>query len=137
MMSQFYHLENLKISYSMNFIRWCQEFLLSLEEKLCFLHVFLHCDFQRGGRSWPFVEGFLAIVLISFLEVYEIKQESFLPCQTPTSTLYTILKVEGCRVKNGGHRIESESWVEISLHVKFHLPGLPLLCLQFKFRASQ
>ena len=38
----------------------------------------------------------------------EVKQEGFLRCQTPTSTVR--LKVEGCRVKNGGCRIESEEW---------------------------
>ena len=36
------------------------------------------------------------------------QQEGFLRCQTPTSTVR--LKVEGCRVKNGGCRIESEEW---------------------------
>jgi hypothetical protein len=34
------------------------------------------------------------------------KQEGFLRCQTPASTVK--LKVEGCRVKNGGCWIESE-----------------------------
>ena len=34
------------------------------------------------------------------------RQEGFLRCQTLTSTVR--LKVEGCRVKNGGCRIESE-----------------------------
>ena len=36
----------------------------------------------------------------------DLKQEGFLQCQTPTSTVW--LKVEGCRVKNGGSSIESE-----------------------------
>ena len=34
------------------------------------------------------------------------QQEGFLRYQTPTSTVW--LKVEGCIVKNGGCRIESE-----------------------------
>ena len=34
------------------------------------------------------------------------KQEGFLRCQTPTSTVR--LKVEGCKVKNGECRIKSE-----------------------------
>jgi hypothetical protein len=33
------------------------------------------------------------------------EQEGFLRCQTPTSAVR--LKVEGCRVKNGGWRIKS------------------------------
>ena len=36
----------------------------------------------------------------------EQKQEGFLRCQTPTSTVR--LKVEGRRVKNGGCRIKSK-----------------------------
>ena len=36
------------------------------------------------------------------------KQEGFLRCQTPTSTVR--LKVEGCRVNNGGCKIKSEEW---------------------------
>ena len=36
------------------------------------------------------------------------EQEGFLPCQTLTSTVR--LKVERCRVKNGGCRIKSEKW---------------------------
>ena len=36
------------------------------------------------------------------------KQEGFLWCQTLTSTVR--LTVEGCRVRNGGCRIESEEW---------------------------
>ena len=43
---------------------------------------------------------------------YHDKQEGFLPCQTPTSTVR--LKVEGCRVKNGGCDIKSEEWREMS-----------------------
>ena len=36
----------------------------------------------------------------------EIKQKGFLWCQTPTSTVG--LKLEGCRVNNGGCRIGME-----------------------------
>ena len=36
----------------------------------------------------------------------EVRQEGFLRCQTPTSTVK--LKAEGCRVKNGECRIKSE-----------------------------
>ena len=36
------------------------------------------------------------------------KQEGFLGCQTPTSTVR--LKVDENRVNNGGCRIESEEW---------------------------
>ena len=36
----------------------------------------------------------------------DIKQERFLPCQTPTSTVR--LKVEGCSVKNWGSKNKSE-----------------------------
>ena len=39
---------------------------------------------------------------------YRYGQEGFLRCQTPTSAVR--LEVEGCRVKNGGWRIESEEW---------------------------
>ena len=39
---------------------------------------------------------------------YVTKQEGFLRCQTLTSAVR--LEVEGCRVKNGGWRIESEEW---------------------------
>ena len=38
-----------------------------------------------------------------------MKQEGFLRCQTPTSTVR--LKVEGCRVNNGGCKIKSEGGV--------------------------
>ena len=38
----------------------------------------------------------------------ELKQEGFLRCQNPTSTVR--LKVEGCRVTSGGCRIKSEEW---------------------------
>ena len=37
-----------------------------------------------------------------------IKQEGFLRCQTPTSTVR--MKVEGCGVNNGGCKIKSEEW---------------------------
>ena len=40
------------------------------------------------------------------LTKYNNKQEGFLLCQTPISTVRQ--KVEGCRVKNGGCGIESE-----------------------------
>ena len=36
------------------------------------------------------------------------KQEGFLQCQSLNSTVR--LKVEGCRVTNGGCRIEKEEW---------------------------
>ena len=38
------------------------------------------------------------------------RQEGFLRCQTPSSAVR--LKVEECRVKNGGCWIESEEWRE-------------------------
>jgi hypothetical protein len=59
------------------------------------------------------VGGFLPIITHVEVELgcdNNCIQEGFLRCQTPTSTVR--LKVEGCRVKNGGCMIKSEGWVK-------------------------
>ena len=52
--------------------------------------------------------GLYYIVRLNSLLLWEFveTQEGLLPCQTPT--FIERLKVEGCRVKHGGCRIESE-----------------------------
>ena len=52
------------------------------------------------------IHSFKGKIIIYFNSQQIIKQEGFLRCQTPSSTVG--LKVEGCRVKNEGYRIESE-----------------------------
>ena len=60
----------------------------------------------RGVRKLLFAQFEFWEVNLGCVNIYTYEQEGFLRCQTPTSTLR--LKVEGCRVKNGGCRIESE-----------------------------